>query len=74
MRFSSALGALGAFASLSVLSTALTIGDITRQSITAFAKKEVAKRSVVSEILTDIEHLAECSGCEVNPIRKASNY
>ncbi|KFY12242.1 hypothetical protein V491_06862, partial [Pseudogymnoascus sp. VKM F-3775] len=51
------------------LSTALTIGDVTRNSITAFAKQQVARqeieeRSLLSDILTDIENLAECSACE----------
>jgi hypothetical protein len=66
MRFSSVLGALGAFASLPLLSVALTVGDVTRQSITAFAQKEVAKRSLLSDVLTDIEHLTECASCEVS--------
>ena len=68
------------------LSTALTIGDVTRNSITAFAKQQVARqeieeRSLLSDILTDIENLAECSACEVSGVfsncsldRTAPNY
>ncbi|KAL6886765.1 Metallo-dependent phosphatase-like protein [Trichoderma evansii] len=66
MRFTALLGALS---SLSTLSAALTIGDVMRNSITAFAKQEVArqeleKRSLLSDILADIKNLAECSSCE----------
>ena len=70
MRFATVLGGL---LSLPWLSTALTIGDITRNSIAAFAKQRIArqeleKRSLLSEILTDIENLAECSACEVSEV------
>lgn len=67
MRFATLLGALS---SLSTLSAALTIGDVMRNSITAFVKQEVArqeleKRSLLSDILADIKNLTECSSCGV---------
>ncbi|KFY05465.1 hypothetical protein V492_08517, partial [Pseudogymnoascus sp. VKM F-4246] len=66
MRFATVLSTL---LLLLGLSTALTIGDVTRNSIAAFANRQVArqeleKRSLVSDILTDIENLAECSACQ----------
>lgn len=64
MRFATVL--LSALLSLLGLSTALTIGDVTRNSITAFARQEIKERSLLSDILTDIENLAECSACEVS--------
>ncbi|OBT92828.1 hypothetical protein VE01_09047 [Pseudogymnoascus verrucosus] len=62
MRFATVL--LSVLLSLLGLSTALTIGDVTRNSITAFARQEIKERSLLSDILTDIENLAECSACE----------
>lgn len=65
------MAAVGALSSLPMLSTAFTIGDVMRNSIAAFAKQDVArhepeKRSLISEILADIENLTECSACEVS--------
>jgi hypothetical protein len=65
MRFATVLSAL---LWLPGLSTALTIGDVTRNSITAFARQEIKERSLLSDILTDIENLAECSACEVSGV------
>lgn len=50
---------LALFLALPALASSLSGGDVVRNSAAAFAK-----RSVFSDILTDIEHLAECSGCE----------
>lgn len=66
MRFATVLSAL--LSLLLGLSTALTIGDVTRNSITAFARQELKERSLLSDILTDIENLAECSACEVSGV------
>jgi len=57
------LRAVAAVSTLPILSQALTVGDVTRKSLSTFAK-----RSVLSDILNDIEHLAECTGCEVPKI------
>lgn len=69
MRFATILGVLS---SLPALSTALTIGDVMRNSMTAFAKQEarqeLEKRSLLSDILTDIKNLTECSSCEVSKL------
>lgn len=50
---------LALFLGLPALASSLSLGDVGRNSAAAFAK-----RSIVSDILTDIEDLAECSGCE----------
>jgi sphingomyelin phosphodiesterase len=63
MRFSSFVNALGAVAVLPVVATALSVSDVMRKSVDAYARAQ--KRSLVSEILTDIEDLAECTACEV---------
>lgn len=49
------------------------MGNVMRNSITAFAKQEIAghelaKRSLLSDILTDIKNLTECSSCEVSEV------
>lgn len=59
MRIPNLLVAIAAFA-LPLLVTALSISDTTSQSLSAFGK-----RDTISTILTDIEDLAECAGCEV---------
>ena len=58
MRFSSIVA--GALAVLPVFTSGLTISDTTGRSLNA-----LSKRSTVSDILSDIEHAASCSACEV---------
>lgn len=49
---------------LPVLTTALTVNDALTRSIAAYAHRETSKRDIVSDLLTDIEDLAECSACQ----------
>ncbi|KAK7740908.1 hypothetical protein SLS53_004971 [Cytospora paraplurivora] len=61
MRLSSVCGlVLSVF--LPALSSAITVGDVMAKSLVGYSHQQ-AKRDDVSEILTDIEDLAECSGC-----------
>ncbi|KAH9946301.1 Metallo-dependent phosphatase-like protein [Epithele typhae] len=53
------INGLWTLALMSAVASAVTVGDVMRSSLRAYAK-----RSTVSEILTDIEDLAECSACE----------
>lgn len=46
---------------LPALTTALTVSDVLSKSVSSYAHP---KRDVVSDILDDIEDLAECSGCQ----------
>jgi sphingomyelin phosphodiesterase len=46
-----------------VLTSALTISDITSKAATTFAK-----RDTVSDILTDIEDAASCTACEAREL------
>lgn len=43
--------------------TALTVNDVLGQSVAAYARS-VVKRDIVSDLLTEIEDLAECSACQ----------
>lgn len=52
--------ALAASSSLS----ALRVNDVLARSATAYAQQQHHKRDDVSDILTDIEDLAECSACQ----------
>lgn len=68
---------LGVLSWLPALSTALTIGDVMRNSINAFAtqgaaRQELEERSLLSDILADIKNLTECSSCEVSGV--SDNY
>lgn len=56
------LNALGAVSVLQapVLASSISVSDVVRRSLAAFAKRDVA-----SEILSDIENLADCPACEV---------
>lgn len=51
---------------LPVLATTLTVSDVLSRSATAYARQQqqVQQRDLVSDILTDIEDLAECSACQ----------
>lgn len=60
MRLSLVLGSVITLL-LPVVTTALTFDDVLTKSVAAYAN---TKRDVVSDILDDIEDLAECSGCE----------
>jgi len=51
---------VGLMTALPVLTSALTISDVTSK-----AAKTFAKRDTVSDILTDIEDAASCTACEV---------
>lgn len=60
MMFSALKATLGCTLAIPVLSSALEgISDTTRNSLRA-----IAKRDLVSDILNDIEGLADCTGCE----------
>lgn len=48
---------------LPALTAAITVNDVLTRSVTAYAHQQ-AKRDLVSDILTDIEDLAECSACQ----------
>lgn len=58
MKLSNLVGLVAA--ALPVLTSALTISEITSK-----AAKTFAKRDTVSDILTDIEDAASCTACEV---------
>jgi hypothetical protein len=60
MRPAGFLNAVGALSILPTLAPALSVSHVMRQSLDAYAKRDLA-----SEILTDIEHLTTCAGCEV---------
>ncbi|RDW63867.1 sphingomyelin phosphodiesterase [Coleophoma crateriformis] len=59
MKFLSIVGLLST--ALPLLTNALTISDVTRQSIEGLA---LSKRTTISTILTDIEDAATCTACE----------
>lgn len=61
MRLSSACG-LVLWVFLPALSSAITVGDVMAKSLVGYSHQQ-AKRDDVSEILTDIEDLTECSAC-----------
>ncbi|TLD11737.1 hypothetical protein PspLS_11811 [Pyricularia sp. CBS 133598] len=63
MRFSRLINALGALATLPVLSTALTVGDVMSQSLAHFGERELEKRASIGDILKDIEKGASCGAC-----------
>lgn len=48
---------------LPFLTSAITVGDVLGRSLVAYSRQN-AKRDDVSDILTAIEDLAECSGCQ----------
>lgn len=50
---------------LPTLASALTVDDVLHRSVTAYAHTTVKQsRDLVSEILTEIEDLAECTACQ----------
>lgn len=62
MRLSSVIGLVLTFF-LPSLTIAITVGDVMSKSLVAYTRQQT-KRDDVSEILIDIEDLADCSACQ----------